>query len=553
MDTTLSNLLFAVLAVLCLIGWILVVRLRRKSEFEDALKASEARYRSLIEDQTEFIVRWQPDGTRTFVNQSYAEYFGDTPENLIGTNFFPLVLEEYRDALLIKIHNFSVESPSGLTVHEVYRPDGSTGWQEWTDRAIFDEHGQLVEIHSVGRDVTARMQAELALRESQEQLELALQGADLGLWDWHIRTGTVFFNARWAEMLGYQIDEIAPEISGWRSRLHPEDVPRAMEHTADHLAGRSEVFDIEFRMRCKDNSWRWILSRGRIVERDSEGRPLRMVGTHLDIDERKKTEVELKRSKELLEIRVEERTAELKEANERLKELDRLKSEFLATMSHELRTPLNSIIGFAGILLMELPGKLNFEQKKQLGMVNNSAKLLLTLINDVLDLSRIEAGRMELHPQWFSLQELLDEVCSSLEPQIDGKGLQLIRDWPTQELRLYSDRKRINQVLLNLVNNAMKFTERGSITVSLIPKETSVEVSVKDTGIGIMPEQMEMLFEAFRQVDGSARRNYEGSGLGLYLCRRLLELLQGSIRVESEYQIGSTFSVTLPICREKSK
>jgi signal transduction histidine kinase len=260
----------------------------------------------------------------------------------------------------------------------------------------------------------------------------------------------------------------------------------------------------------------------------------------------------LRDAKEHLENKVAERTRELAEANARLRELDRLKSEFLATMSHELRTPLNSILGFTGILLMGLPGPLNDEQLKQLGMVNSSAKLLLALINDLLDLSRIESGKMEVYRQWFTLQEVIEEVYRSLEPQWSIKGLTVSRHLPAEPVRLYSDRKKCYQIVLNLVNNAIKFTEAGSVDVACAKNDSFVEVAVRDTGIGIKKENMVLLFEAFRQVDGSARRNFEGSGLGLHLCKRLLGLLGGDIKAESEFGRGSCFTFRLPLPAEES-
>jgi PAS domain S-box-containing protein len=250
------------------------------------------------------------------------------------------------------------------------------------------------------------------------------------------------------------------------------------------------------------------------------------------------------------EERVVARTRDLEIARDEADRANRAKSEFLSRMSHELRTPLNSIIGFTGIMLMGLPGPLNDEQRKQLGMVSSSSKVLLALINDLLDLAGIEAGKIATHLEWFTLQPVIEEVVASLAPQLGAKGLQLVKEVPAAPIRLHSDRKKCYQVLLNLLNNAVKFTERGSVNVACRCQADRVEVSVTDTGIGIKPENLPLLFEAFRQLDGSARRRYEGSGLGLHLCRRLAGLLGGAIAVESEFGKGSRFTLSLPLTPE---
>ena len=254
----------------------------------------------------------------------------------------------------------------------------------------------------------------------------------------------------------------------------------------------------------------------------------------------------LRRARDELEERVRERTAELVQANQRLEELDRLKSQFLATMSHELRTPLNSIIGFTGILRQGFAGPVNDEQKKQLGLVFGSARHLLSLINDLLDLSRIEAGKVDIESEPFNFVEVIEEVIQNLTPMADQKNIRLSSDLPSQPIQMLGDRKRCFQVLLNLANNAVKFTDRGDVKIRARIEGDQLRVCVADTGIGIKPEQIGMLFEAFRQLDGSAKRIYEGTGLGLHLCRRLLELMHGTIGVESEFGKGSRFIFALP-------
>jgi PAS domain S-box-containing protein len=240
----------------------------------------------------------------------------------------------------------------------------------------------------------------------------------------------------------------------------------------------------------------------------------------------------------------------LREANLELERASLTKDNFLASMSHELRTPLNAIIGFTGTLLMKLPGPLTEEQERQLRTIQSSGRHLLSLINDILDLAKVESGKIELHFEPVYVREALDEVTTALEPLARAKGLAFDVELPAERISVRTDRRALQQIILNLTNNAIKYTERGGVRIAIVFREERgrrmLDVVVSDTGVGIKPDDVTRLFTAFEQIDSSTTRKFEGTGLGLHLSKRLAALLGAEISVQSEYGAGSTFTLSLP-------
>lgn len=288
----------------------------------------------------------------------------------------------------------------------------------------------------------------------------------------------------------------------------------------------------EVRLQFADSTRHEMLySAARII--GPEERPLGIVGLLVDITHQKRVE------------------AELAVARDKAEATDRLKSAFLATMSHELRTPLNSIIGFTGILLQELAGPLNEEQSKQLTMVRNSSEHLLTLINDILDISRIEAGEMTLSSEPFSLLESVDKVVEIIRPLAERKNITLEIDQRTDPGDRMGDLRRVEQILFNLIGNAVKFTNSGSVKITIDTDDSegkeSVIIAVQDSGIGIREQDMQSLFLPFHQIDSTLSRKHQGTGLGLVICKRLTSMMDGEVRVSSRRGVGTTFTVELPL------
>ena len=342
---------------------------------------------------------------------------------------------------------------------------------------------------------------------------------------------------------------------------HPEDIvgkqdfdlPWGREASEGYRADDREVMErteakrhIIETLRQADGATIWI-DTSKIPLIDKSGRVEGVLGVYEDITRRKQAEEDLVNINRHLEQRVTERTLELQQAKERAESADQIKSAFLATMSHELRTPLNSIIGFTGILLQGLGGPITDEQKKQLTMVKISADHLLSLISDVLDISKIEAGQLTVAREEFSLRVPILKVVQSISPLAEKKGLELSVHLDDTVGTVVADERRVEQILLNLLGNAVKFTEQGGISIQCECEAGSYVTTITDTGIGIREEDLAGLFQPFHQIDTGLSRKYEGTGLGLSICRRLVELMGGRITVTSRVGEGSTFKFIVPV------
>ena len=387
-------------------------------------------------------------------------------------------------------------------------------------------------------DITKRKQAEGALRRSQEQFALAVQGSNDGIWDWDLRDNRLYLSPKWKEQIGYRDEELVNAFATFEDHLHPDDKPQVQDYVRRYLKGEVANYSVEFRLRRKDGTYAWILARGAAI-RDAAGVPIRMAGSHTDITDRKQAEVELH-----------EINRQLKAATARAEMANAAKSSFLANMSHEIRSPMNAILGFADILNSQVE---NPKHKEFLAAITASGKTLLGLINDILDLSKIEAGKLKLEYGAVNPRAIFNDIRQvfKLETQRKGINFQVEID-PELPAALVLDEIRLRQIILNLVGNAVKFTSSGSITLSAAkryrdPDHSAIEFvfSVKDTGMGIALDQQEKIFEVFHQQVGQSQAQYGGTGLGLAICKRLVEAMGGRITVTSTVGQGSTFQVVL--------
>lgn len=525
------------------------------------LKQSEARYHSLTRVLPMAVFRTDPRGQCIYANARWGEITRSDPRAARGAGWLNFVHPDDR-AQLERL--WAEKTRSGQPFEREFRlrpKDAKPKETIWVFcQALPEEGADGPRVIAAITDISVRrrMEEELRakehtlrmlydqLRASEQQLHLALESTRDGIWDWDVLTPYCYYNSAWRSILGYDPKDTTA-LPHWRELLHPDEEREVNAALNDHLLGKTPVFECEHRLRTRDGDWCWVLSRGKLHENDPPTASRRMVGTISDIRARKRGEELLVRAKEAAES------------------ANRAKSAFLANVSHEIRTPMTAILGFTDILLREAPtSKTSDRFAEMLQTIQRNGEHLLAIINDILDLSRIEAGRLTLDQSEISLPALVRDVQAPIQVRADAKGLRVtLRGESPIPQTIKSDPTRLRQILLNLLGNAVKFTETGNVTLELrLETPQGAELTprfpglihgarllfiVHDTGIGISPEQISRLFLPFSQADATTSRRFGGNGLGLAISKRLAEMLGYTLEVQSTEGVGSTFTLAVPL------
>jgi PAS domain S-box-containing protein len=502
-----------------------------------ALQRSEQRLQQLVSliPGVVFRLALRPDGTRrySFCSDHVRTLYGLEPQEVLADGDALARLRHPDDAARVN-RLTEVAMREGRDLHyeaRVLLRDGTEKWIQVFSSPAPPEDGDAVRV-GVLFDVTERRRTEDALHQQAERWKAAFEASGDGVWDWQVQDGIETLSAQCEAMYGFSPGELPNSPDALDERTHPDDLARMTKDREAHFAGLTPRYVNEHRVRHKDGRWLWVLSRGMVIERDTAGRPLRMVGTHTDITANKHADA-------------------LRAERDRAAAADLAKSQFLSRVSHELRTPLNAILGFAQLLELDPGPGHNDRQRGWVQQVLGSGRHLLALMDDILQLSSAQTGQLSITSESLLLRPVVDEVLAMLSAEATDAGVSLHVDWPAEhaQLAVCADRKRLKQIVSNLLSNAIKYNRRGGwvrLSANSHRGDGLVEFNVADSGIGLNDAQRLRLFQPFERL-GAQRGPIAGTGLGLALSRQLAEAMGGSVDVlASAPGEGSVFSLRLP-------
>jgi len=473
-----------------------------------------------------------------WVNDSFTRMTGYGLGEVLGEKVSELIYFEGTNADTVRQVRAAFAAVRGVRFEILVRSKNGREWWLDTDaQPLLDSRGHLRGWACIQTDVTAEVLKREATRRDQNRVLTMIEGGNIGTWELDATTNAIETNSVFFASLGRSPQMPGIDFEWFRDLFHTDDRAANDRGIQDIVAGRTDLYRGQHRMRAHDGTWKWFLSAVGVVERSANGKPSRIFGVQFDITEHKLSEAHAQE--------------QLRAAKEAAEAANRAKSEFLANMSHEIRTPLNGVIGMTGLLL---DTELSKEQHELAEIARSSGESLLAVLNDVLDFSKIEAGQMTLEQIDFDLFSLVEQSIDAVALRSAEKGIELIVDVdPGLPRAMRGDPTRLRQVVLNLLSNAIKFTERGEVRLCVRRRDTTdgsvgLRLEITDTGVGLTAEQRARLFMPFSQADASMTRRFGGTGLGLSICRRLIELMNGTIGVDSTMGSGSCFwfEIALP-------
>ena len=523
----------------------------RQKAVELALKESQQLLRTVIDEIPSVILMKDWDGRFLLANQALAQLYGTTTDALVGRTDGDF--------------NRNAEQVAGYlaSVREVMRRGiTQTVFEDSTDRITGEiRHFQSVKkpvrdvdgkpcILVIATDITELRRSQARIVASEQTLRYVLDATQEAVWDWQVESGALSVNGRWLESLACAAGEMTGGLDDFLRHLVDEDKPGVMAAVQASLSGKG-LYRSEHRMRRSDGSQIWVLDRGNVVERDAQGKPLRMVGSWSDITERKQVEEELRQHRDNLADLVELQTADVVRAKQAAELDNQAKTEILTNMSHALRTPMHAILGFATLGEKKAHSGDGVRLGDYFARIRSSGERLMNLLNQLLDLSKLEAGRMVLDLKAQPLAPLIQEVMGELGPLAEARpvALDLVLADDVPPVRV--DGMRFSQIVRNLVANAIKFSPPGHpVRVGLEKRSGAVVLMVSDHGPGIPEDELETVFDKFVQ-SSKTRTGAGGTGLGLAICRELVEAHGGHIRARNKEAGGAEFEVLLPLPEEE--
>ena len=515
-----------------------------RKQAEQALKKSESQLRQIIDLVPHLIFVKDETGRFEIVNKAIAEVYGTTVENLTGKREAEFIATEeehahFRADDLEVIHSGKTKF---IPEESITDSENKTRSLQTTKVPFKLSVTNKPGILGIAVDISERVQLEKELNKERQRLQYILEGTNVGTWEWNIQTGEVIFNERWANIIGYTLEELSPtSIDTWMKVAHPDDMDISGALLEKHFSGELDYYELETRMRHKNGDWIWVQDRGKVSVWTEEGKPLQMFGTHQDITERKQAEEALQKAKDNLEQRVAERTEELEKIHEQLRHVDKLAAmgQFTASIAHEINNPLTGIMN----VLARLQRKVTMEENEAefLAMALHEGERMRRLIQDLQGFNRPSSGKKAV----FELQKAVAIILKLSGKEQRQHHVNVETRFASAPIKINGVEDQIKQVFLNLIRNSMDALpdSGGKITLTTTVEGQLATISFHDTGCGIKPEHLNKIFDSFFTTKTAVK----GTGLGLSVSYNIIKAHGGDISVRSELNQGTTFIITLPI------